>query len=184
MDLYHGFDRGLALQATLEVEPAHKCLSLVFRIVLVIGPALIERFDSEEASNLLARKTYLFELSNVCYSWQRLSEFHRHPPVSLSRQVTGCTTATPALPAEARCLSQFVLDKLRGICLTRAVSRHYLLDALLILTSMIVTKKEGRGVTFVTGAGMPLQHTPCRTLQQLFRDRTRHHPHEGNIIGW
>src|SRR5438045_6146284 len=91
VDLYHGFDRGLALQATLEVEPADKCLSLIFRIVLVISPALIERFDSEEASNLLARKTHLFELSNVCYSWQRLSEFHSHPPVSLSRQRTGCT---------------------------------------------------------------------------------------------
>jgi hypothetical protein len=50
VDLYHGFDRGLALQATLEVEPADKCLSLIFRIVLVISPALIERFDSEEAS--------------------------------------------------------------------------------------------------------------------------------------
>ena len=51
VDLYHGFDRGLALQATLEVEPADKCLSLIFRIVLVISPALIERFDSEEASS-------------------------------------------------------------------------------------------------------------------------------------
>jgi hypothetical protein len=58
-----------------------------------------------------------------------------------------------------------------------------LLDTLLIITGMILTKKEGRGVRFVTGPGMSLQHTPCRTQQQLFRDRTRHHPHEGNIIG-
>jgi hypothetical protein len=150
VDLYHGLDRGLALQATLEVEPADKGLSPVFRIVLVIGPSLIERSDSEEASNLLARKTHLFELSNVCYSLQRLSEFHSHPPVSLSRQVTGCTTATPYSPRSSRCLSQFVLDKLRGISHTIDVSWRYLLDTLLIITSMILTKKEGRGVRFVT----------------------------------
>jgi len=57
------------LQAPLEVKPTDKGLSLVFRILLVIGPALIEGFDSLEASNLLARKTHLFGLSNVCYRW-------------------------------------------------------------------------------------------------------------------
>src|SRR2546427_4235435 len=64
--LHRRRDRGLAFQATLEVQPADKRLSLVLRIVLVIGPTLIERFDSAEASNLLARKTYLLELPLTC----------------------------------------------------------------------------------------------------------------------
>jgi hypothetical protein len=48
---------------------------------------LIERFDSEEASNLLTRKTHLLELPITClpgrvarYSGELLSEFHGHPP--------------------------------------------------------------------------------------------------------
>jgi len=135
----------LALQATLEVEPADKGLSLVFRIFLVIGPALIERFDSLEASNLLSRKTHLFELSHVCYSWQRLSEFHRHPPVSLSRQVIGCTIAT-ACSSRGSSLSLAI----RAGQTTRDLSHHscfmaVVLDTLLIITSMIFTQKEGRG---------------------------------------
>ena len=72
-----------------------------------------------------------------------------------------------------------MLDKLRGICLTIAVSWRYVLDTLLVITSMILTKKEGRVVTFVTGTGISIRHTPCRTQQQLFWDRTRHHPREG-----
>ena len=72
-----------------------------------------------------------------------------------------------------------MLDKLRGICLTIDVSWRYVLDTLLVITSMILTKKEGRGVRFVTGAGMSLRHTLCRTQQRLFWDRTRHHPREG-----
>ena len=59
-------DRELAFQATLQVEPADKRLSLVLRISLVISPALIERFDSDEASNLLVRKTQLLELPITC----------------------------------------------------------------------------------------------------------------------
>jgi hypothetical protein len=55
-------DRGLALQATLQVEPADKRLSLVLGIGLVIDSLLIERFDSLEASNLLARQTHVLEL--------------------------------------------------------------------------------------------------------------------------
>src|SRR5207245_239242 len=85
--------RGSAFQATLEVQPADKRLPLVFRIGLVIGSLLIERFDSEEACNLLSRKTHLLELPNVRHRWKRLSEFHGHPPVSLSRQVMCLTTA-------------------------------------------------------------------------------------------
>ena len=92
-------DRGLAFQATLEVEPTDKRLSLVLRSGLVIGPSLIERFDSLEVSDLLARKTHLLELPITClpgrvvrHKWERLSEFHGHPPVSLSRQVAGCAT--------------------------------------------------------------------------------------------
>src|SRR5437899_2304548 len=80
-------NRGLALQAPLQVEPANKSLSLVLRIVLAIGPALIERFDSLEASNLLARKTHVLELSNVRHGGELLSEFHGHPPMSLGQQV-------------------------------------------------------------------------------------------------
>jgi hypothetical protein len=59
-------DRGLALQATLEIEPADKRQSLVLRSDLVIGTSLIARFDSEEASNLLARKTHVLEIPNLC----------------------------------------------------------------------------------------------------------------------
>src|SRR6266849_6226525 len=64
---------GLTLQATLQVQPADKRLSLVLSSSLVIGPALIERFDSEEASNLLTRKTHLLELPNVRHGGELLS---------------------------------------------------------------------------------------------------------------
>jgi len=66
-------DRKFAFQATLQVEPEDKRLSVVLRIGLVICPALIERFDSDEASNLLSRKTQLFELPNVRHCWELLS---------------------------------------------------------------------------------------------------------------
>ena len=66
-------DRELAFQATLQVEPADKRLSVVLRIGLVIGPSLIERFDSDEASNLFARKTHVLELPNVHHGWELLS---------------------------------------------------------------------------------------------------------------
>jgi hypothetical protein len=56
---------GLALHATLEVELAGKPPVLVRRLVLVIDPPLIERYDSEEASNLLTRKTDVLELLNI-----------------------------------------------------------------------------------------------------------------------
>jgi len=69
----HDGDSGLALQATLEVEPADKRKSLVLRRVLVIDPALIERFDSEEASNLLARKTDVLELLNIRHGGELFS---------------------------------------------------------------------------------------------------------------
>ena len=66
-------DRKLAFQATLQVEPADKRLSLVLRISLVISPALIERFDSDETSNLLARKTHVLELPNARHCWELIS---------------------------------------------------------------------------------------------------------------
>jgi len=66
-------DRELAFQATLQVEPADKRLSVVLRIGLVICPSLIERFDSDEASKLLSRKTNLLELLNVRHGWELLS---------------------------------------------------------------------------------------------------------------
>src|SRR5229473_2085204 len=65
-------DHGLALQATLLVEPAHKRHPLVFRTGLVIGPSLIEHFDSEQASDLLARKTHVLEIPNLCHGWDLL----------------------------------------------------------------------------------------------------------------
>jgi len=65
--------RKLALQATLQVQPADKRLSLVLRIGLVIGSSLIERFDSEKACNLLARKTHVLELPNVRHGGELLS---------------------------------------------------------------------------------------------------------------
>ena len=66
-------DLELAFQATLQVEPADKRLSVVLRISLVISPALIECFDSEEVSNLLVRKTNLLELPNFRHCWELLS---------------------------------------------------------------------------------------------------------------
>ncbi len=86
-------DRGLALQATLQVEPADKRLPLVLRIGLVIGPALIERFDSDKASNLLARKTHVLELPNLSHGGELLAEFHGHPPPVSEPPGAGCTIA-------------------------------------------------------------------------------------------
>jgi hypothetical protein len=120
----------LALQATLQVQPADKRLSLVFRIGLMIGPSLIERFDSFEASNLLARKTHVLELQHVRQSGELLSEFHGHPPVSPSKRVAGCTTANVRYPGSRMCISQFSLDRLPGICLIVDVQWRYWPDIL------------------------------------------------------
>jgi hypothetical protein len=65
-------DSGLALQATLPVEPARKRQPLILWGGLVIGPSQIERFDSEEASDLLARKTDVLEIPNLYHSWELL----------------------------------------------------------------------------------------------------------------
>jgi hypothetical protein len=65
-------DHDLALQATLLVQPARKCQPLVLKSGLMIGPSLIERFDSEEASDLLARKTHVLEIPNLYHSWELL----------------------------------------------------------------------------------------------------------------
>ncbi len=56
-------------------------LLLVLGIGLVIGSLLIERFDSLEASNLLARKTHVLELPNIRHGRELLSEFHNPPPL-------------------------------------------------------------------------------------------------------
>jgi hypothetical protein len=73
-------NHSLAQQATLLVEPADKRQSLEFRGSLVVGSSLIERFDSEEASDLLARKTNVLEIPNFRYSRELLSYFHSCPP--------------------------------------------------------------------------------------------------------
>jgi hypothetical protein len=65
-------DHGLALQATLPVEPARKRQPLILKSGLVIDPSQIERFDSEEASDLLARKTHVLEIPNLYHSWELL----------------------------------------------------------------------------------------------------------------
>jgi len=122
-------DRGLALQATLEVEPANKRSSLVLRSGLVVGPSLIERFDSEEDSNLLARKTHMLELPNLRHGWELLSEFHGHSPVSLSYLVRAVRLATPAASSSS-CISQFILDRLPGMCLIFDVQWLYWPDTL------------------------------------------------------
>jgi hypothetical protein len=67
------YNHSLALQATLLVEPADKRQPLEFRSVLVVFSSLIERFDSEEASNLLARKTNMLEIPNFRYSRELFS---------------------------------------------------------------------------------------------------------------
>jgi hypothetical protein len=61
------------LQATLEVESADKRQPLVLRSGLVIDTSLIEHFDSEEASDLLARKTHMLEIPNLRHGWELLS---------------------------------------------------------------------------------------------------------------
>jgi len=63
----------LALQATLLVEIAYKRQPLVLRRGFLIGTSLIERFESDEASNLLARKTCMLEIPNLRYGWELLS---------------------------------------------------------------------------------------------------------------
>jgi len=65
-------DHGLALQATLLVEPADKLQPLEFSSGLVIGTSLIERFDSEEDSDLLVRKTHVLKIPNLCHGWEML----------------------------------------------------------------------------------------------------------------
>ncbi len=125
----------LALQATLQVQPADKRLSLVLRIGLMIGPSLRECFDSLEASNLLARKTHVLELPNARHSGELLSEFHGHPPVSPSKRVAGCTTANVRYPRSSRCISQFSLDRLPGICLIVDVQWCYWPD--ILATSLV-----------------------------------------------
>jgi hypothetical protein len=65
-------DRCLTLKATLLVEPADERQSLVFRSGLVIGTSLIERFDTQNASNLLARKTHVLEIPNLYHGWELL----------------------------------------------------------------------------------------------------------------
>src|SRR5260370_32146035 len=94
--------RGLAFQATLPVQPADKRLSLVLRSGLMIGPSLIERFDSDEASDLLARKTHVRELPHVRHGGELLSEFHSHPPVSLSRLLRAVGLPTSASSSSIR----------------------------------------------------------------------------------
>src|SRR5690349_21261710 len=83
------YNQSLALQATLLVEPADKRQSLVFWSVLVIGSLLIQRFDSEQATNLLARKTRVFKIPNFIASWELLSYFHSCPPDVSEPPVTG-----------------------------------------------------------------------------------------------
>jgi hypothetical protein len=65
-------DRCLTLKATLLVEPADERQSLVFRSGLVIGTLLVAFFESEEAINLLARKTNVLEIPNFRNSWELL----------------------------------------------------------------------------------------------------------------
>jgi hypothetical protein len=66
-------NHSLALQATLLVEPADERQPLVLRSSLVIGTSLIERFDTQKASNLLARKTYVLEIPNLYHGWELFS---------------------------------------------------------------------------------------------------------------
>src|SRR5215469_7352196 len=121
-----GHDRGLAFQATLQVQPADKRLSLVLRICLVIDTSLIECFDSDKASNLLARKTHVLELPIIClpgrvvrHSGELLSKFHGHPPVPPSRLVLAVRLPTPASGSRIGIsqFSLFSLDRLLRICL-------------------------------------------------------------------
>src|SRR5215831_3825605 len=86
------YNHGLALQATLEVEPADKRQPLVLRSGLVIGTSLIECFDTQKASNLLARKTHVLEISNFRSRWELLSYFHRCPPDVSEPSHARCTT--------------------------------------------------------------------------------------------
>jgi hypothetical protein len=66
-------DYGLALQATLLVQPARKRQPLEFRSGLVVGSSLIKFFESEEARDLLARKTRVLEIPNFRSGWELLS---------------------------------------------------------------------------------------------------------------
>jgi hypothetical protein len=93
--------RALAFQAILLVKPAHKLQSPLLRSGLVKDPLLIERFDSTEVSNLLARKTHQFELpaphhpgGMLRHAEEMLSEFHARP-LLLSEPYTVVRLAAP-----------------------------------------------------------------------------------------
>lgn len=75
-------NRGLAVQATLQVEPANKLLSFLLRSILLEGSSLIECLDSEESSNLLTRQTYVLELLHIRQKGELLSKLHHFSPSS------------------------------------------------------------------------------------------------------
>src|SRR5258708_36422829 len=74
----------LAFQATLQVEPADKLLSVALRVILVIGPISIQGSECEEAVNLLLRKALLHKLLYFRLRWEFLSWCHGWPPFSHS----------------------------------------------------------------------------------------------------
>ncbi len=77
----------LAFQATVQVEPADERKLIVPRMSLVIDPAPIERFDSEESSNS----------SIAGEREEKRGESHKTfasfmaPPTSLSKSILGCS---------------------------------------------------------------------------------------------
>src|SRR6266487_3748371 len=104
---------GLAVQATLLVEPADERESLVGRLSLVRGPALIERFESLQGSNRVFRKPHLLELVHVRHGWVKLSEFHGSAPAGCSLPAAGCQLPSPASSSHL-CLFPFLGGRPRG----------------------------------------------------------------------
>jgi hypothetical protein len=51
----------------------------------VIDTPVIETFDSEEADDLLTRKTGAYEIASRGLGWDLMLSFHDNPPVSLGR---------------------------------------------------------------------------------------------------
>src|SRR5712692_5262546 len=87
----------LAFQATLQVEPADKLLSVALRVILVKDPISIQGSECEEAVNLLLRKALLFKLLYFRLRWEFLSWCHGWAPFSQSYREPVSRPAVPVL---------------------------------------------------------------------------------------
>jgi hypothetical protein len=68
----------LAVQATVEIEPADECEAVILKGCLACHLLPIGCFDSFKTGNVLRRKAKLFKLVNIHGRWGMDVKFHRH----------------------------------------------------------------------------------------------------------